>query len=551
MLHRDEEHIAHLTASVANHLNTNGLFSTLSDERNSTDRSSATPSHNDDNETQDMLDEDVKDEVIKNGVQMLEETTTEKKSVEERLKQLDSNFVYIQHQLARVMRQMHVSPCNCATCASVHQKVAGVRQINDPGHMLASLFPNASHQQLQTLVELSKMNKLPSQVVTSAPSSTPTTPSIVAPPYPSQRIGSGYGSNPGGGKIVTSVDRKAVAEYAKMHGGAAAAKKFGVPPPVATYYQRKDSSNSLIPTTPVSAVMPQLPLSAPHGGSATASPGPSSEGDREENGNATPAVSSAFPAFGSQSSVTECSTPSSGGPPNLGQPMFAQSMVDMLKMNAAHATGSPGFLRGRGRGRPKLIGDELDADLVDYMVTVKQSDPHGHLTASQALQIAKQYILDRAPGLLEEHGGHVKLKLTWAMKLVSRITERQKEIELGLPAGTLSNIGRQQLNNLPGGNFMADMMAQNILSQHMFMNLNGIGGAQKGSGSDDSTNGHNEENMHVATPEILNVKELHFPLLANMFENGEKSGLVEGEIPSTNDDDDEEEDGMEIGVGTI
>lgn len=89
-------------------------------------------------------------------------------------------------------------------------------------------------------------------------------------------------------------------------------------------------------------------------------------------------------------------------------------MVDMFRMNAAHATGSPGFLRGRGRGRPKLIGefqfgsafklrikrvplegDELDADLVDYMVTVKQADPHGHLTASQALIIAKQYILEK------------------------------------------------------------------------------------------------------------------------------------------------------------
>ncbi|VDO11272.1 unnamed protein product [Haemonchus placei] len=156
--------------------------------------------------------------------------------------------------------------------------------------------------------------------------------------------------------------------------------------------------------------------------------------------------------------------------------MFSPAMVDMLRMNAAHATGSPGFLRGRGRGRPKLIGDELDADLVDYMVTVKQADPHGHLTASQALIIAKQYILEKAPGLLEEHGGHVKLKLTWAMKLVSRIAERQKEIELGLPAGSLSNMGRHQLNSLnnslTGGGFMADMMTQNILSHHMMMNMN-------------------------------------------------------------------------------
>ena len=46
-------------------------------------------------------------------------------------------------------------------------------------------------------------------------------------------------------------------------------------------------------------------------------------------------------------------------------------MEQHQKLNPAHSTGSPGFLRGRGRGRPKLIGDELDAELVDYMVQVK------------------------------------------------------------------------------------------------------------------------------------------------------------------------------------
>uniref|UniRef100_A0A1I7XBH4 MitMem_reg domain-containing protein n=1 Tax=Heterorhabditis bacteriophora TaxID=37862 RepID=A0A1I7XBH4_HETBA len=76
-----------------------------------------------------------------------------------------------------------------------------------------------------------------------------------------------------------------------------------------------------------------------------------------------------------------------------------------------------------------VLCDELDADLVDYMVTVKQADPHGHLTASQALVIAKQYILEK-------------------------------------------------LNNLnsmtTGGNFMADVMAQNILNQHMMMSMNQV-----------------------------------------------------------------------------
>lgn len=46
-----------------------------------------------------------------------------------------------------------------------------------------------------------------------------------------------------------------------------------------------------------------------------------------------------------------------------------QEMFPLDALNPAH-TGSPGFLRGRGRGRPKLIGDELDAELVEYMVQV-------------------------------------------------------------------------------------------------------------------------------------------------------------------------------------
>lgn len=53
--------------------------------------------------------------------------------------------------------------------------------------------------------------------------------------------------------------------------------------------------------------------------------------------------------------------------------------------------------------------------------------------------------MDKSPGLLEEHGGHVRLKITWAMKLVSRIAEREREIQLGLPAGTLQNMGRKCL----------------------------------------------------------------------------------------------------------
>lgn len=71
---------------------------------------------------------------------------------------------------------------------------------------------------------------------------------------------------------------------------------------------------------------------------------------------------------------------------------------------------------------------------------IKKQNPRQHLTASQALKIAHSYILEKAPGILEEHGGQIKLKITWAMKLVTRIAEREREIQLGLAPGTLQNM---------------------------------------------------------------------------------------------------------------
>lgn len=504
------------------------------DRQCSTDRSiSATPSQSGDDQHQD-LDDDPMSGMMVNGSTTGDTAAQQQDtplSLSQEVAELKNNFVYISHQMTRIMRSLHVTPCMCEMCASKHNSISDQpRPKEDVSHVLSAIFPGATPQQLSGLADLTKLNRTP-----------------VPPP---QRMGSGYANHPGGGKVLVpaAADKRAVAEYARAYGGAAAAKRFGIPPPVSTYYQRKDSNSTLL----ASAV--------------TASPGPSSEGEAdlaaqsasENSGAAAAAAAAAAPSQLNNSSLPNISNPmaslqqqqqtpgalptsqpqtaSASTPATAGQTpaqgMFSPAMVDMFRMNAAHATGSPGFLRGRGRGRPKLIGDELDADLVDYMVTVKQADPHGHLTASQALIIAKQYILEKAPGLLEEHGGHVKLKLTWAMKLVSRIAERQKEIELGLPAGSLSNMGRHQLNSLnnslTGGGFMADMMTQNILSHHMMMNMNQI----KQEAQPGSEEPKEEMQPTVGAPEILNIKELNLPFLNNLFGcSDENSGVIEGELP--------------------
>lgn len=440
-----------------------------------------------------------------------------------RVKKLESNLVFIMHQLTSIMTHLHVKGCECTTC--IHVKQNGVaKKENSASSMLSQLFPNASAQQLKTLMDLSEQNKLPSQIIHQKDHQTGAATPKIEPE--NLKLGQNYQGNGNGGKIHTERHSEPGRKL----------KKLGFPAPVAAYYQRKESAH--IPPTPLSSIPNLITTTATSTVSAntsTASPGPSSSEGSGDDHNDNQIDTVVVPVQSSTVPATPTTTP--------GANLFTQSMVDMIKLNAAaqqqnaaHSTGSPGFLRGRGRGRPKLIGDELDADLVDYMVQLKNADPHGgHFTASQALHMARQYILERAPGLLEEHGGHVKLKLTWAMKLVSRIGERQKEIELGLPAGTLSNMGRNLTNlNPPGNNFMADMMAQNLFSQQLMM-MGGGGGSPKHGKTEKN---QNEENLKMDVsqmPEIVNIKELNLPFLNNFLAelNDNNSGLVDGEVASS------------------
>lgn len=73
---------------------------------------------------------------------------------------------------------------------------------------------------------------------------------------------------------------------------------------------------------------------------------------------------------------------------NNNQEESSKSNGQSLAQLWQNATGSQNnsvnaYLRGRGRGRPKLIGDELDAELVEHIVKMKQRTPNAHLTASQ------------------------------------------------------------------------------------------------------------------------------------------------------------------------
>ncbi|GMT06762.1 hypothetical protein PENTCL1PPCAC_28936, partial [Pristionchus entomophagus] len=297
------------------------------------------------------------------------------------------------------------------------------------------------------------------QSITSA--STPSTP---ANPFAEQNHG-GRRS-----KYCTPEEKREVAEYASKHGAANAARKFGIPASVAAYYQRKLAKIKQNGMQATALVMAQ----------------------------------------------------SLGVPPVHIKPESMPSTADSIEspmMNLDCTPGTPttpSFLRGRGRGRPKLIGDELDAELIEYMVKLKTEHPTFHLNADGALELARDYILKHSPGILKENGGNVELKKTWAMKLVSRIAERQEEIKLGLPAGALNNYGRtglQQLQSLSGvNNIFSDLfnqLAKTPMDQIMMPEITNVKELNLSDFTAFADDSMNEEKEHdgSTTPEVNDVSD--------------------------------------------
>uniref|UniRef100_A0A914CXV6 Uncharacterized protein n=1 Tax=Acrobeloides nanus TaxID=290746 RepID=A0A914CXV6_9BILA len=444
----------------------------------------------------------------------------------EELATIKSNILFLNHQISKILNSLKVDPCECEPCKFITKK-------NNNTNMDSN---SEVKQLLSKILEASRNQNVPTKTESAPTTPMNTTSNVNFDALLNQIAQQSQGNlnmlsalngiqalqngllkgrvpNPGGrkSKYCSPAEKKAVADYAQMHGASAAARKFNIPPPVAAYYHRKEYKQQPIPTN-IQRVPPVVqPAALTINQSVPSSPikfeNKVLNGDTQHFPDGT--TTNGHAAHHQQSVPTPTSAT-----------FNTAEMFHMDGMNPAH-TGSPGFLRGRGRGRPKLIGDELDAELVEYMVQVKQSDPRGHLTASQALMIARDYIMKKAPGLLEEHGGQVKLKLTWAMKLVSRIAERQREIQLGLPAGTLSNMskGTALAAGLAGGNLNA--MTQNLLTEQMNNLLN-----QLNNTANTDASVVNSNNGHITTPQITNVRELKLDNL----DNGNHEEITEQDI---------------------
>uniref|UniRef100_A0A914HZN9 Glucosidase 2 subunit beta n=1 Tax=Globodera rostochiensis TaxID=31243 RepID=A0A914HZN9_GLORO len=345
------------------------------------------------------------------------------------LQTIRANLQILNHQMALLMRTLNVASCTCAECQDA-QRVQ---------HCVALPAANGNSSQLQQLHAAGlNMGGTSGGISSFAPG----TPHNLQQQHQNlfsassgggTDVGSAGDSAPRGrrSKYCTPEEKKAVASYVQCHGATAAARKFNIPPAVAAYYHRKEFKKQGVAARRSS-------VSVHH----------AQQGQQLQAGDGT---------------KVELGDGQQGDESGMEQ-------IGQLWQNNYGG----GYLRGRGRGRPKLIGDELDAELVEYIVQLKQTNPRAHITAAQALVIARKYIAEKAPGLLEENGGQVKLKITWAMKLVTRVQEREREIQLGLPAGSLQNLPRSAFSNAAvGGDQQQSSASSALVNELLGQNLMG------------------------------------------------------------------------------
>ncbi|KAF8371312.1 hypothetical protein PRIPAC_77741 [Pristionchus pacificus] len=375
---------------------------------------------------------------------------------------LKKQFTFLSHQMSAIAAKLAAPPCPCATCAAIGpQFLQGLSVQPHLQHARAACLAAAARTAAAPAAKQSapsengsssgdEIKEIPPPTGSPAvnghhhlPNGTPLTPVLL---QTTANLYAGWGAenNPHGGrksKHCTPEQKIAVAEYAAVHGAANAARKFDIPPSVAAYYHRKLAKAKQIDAT--AAVLGASVLQKTEDGS----------------------------------------------------PVVDLSML----------APSPDV---RQRGRPKMIGDKLDADLMEFMIKVgrlefvyliieineyvskyaKADNPQlQNLRPEVALEMARAYIANHSPTKLKENGGHIDLKLSWAQKLVSRIAERESEIALGLPHGSLSNGGLKQLVNININDLLALASAMPATEEEEPMN---------------------ESNTDIAMPEITSGKEL-------------------------------------------
>lgn len=103
----------------------------------------------------------------------------------------------------------------------------------------------------------------------------------------------------------------------------------------------------------------------------------------------------------------------------------------------------------RVTARQKMLNDELDAALVEYLLELRSQEGHPQWSAEKVLQLSTAYVHKTNPTLLAEDGGHVTLKLTWANNLLARLYQRERDdgIDIDIADGAPSGESVERSNS--------------------------------------------------------------------------------------------------------
>ncbi|KAI6214844.1 hypothetical protein M3Y94_00316200 [Aphelenchoides besseyi] len=452
-------------------------------------RSVSPSSHNEtlQNENDDqLLEDDDQEEEAKPSV-ISENAATE----------MNRQLQFVGHQLVRLIEGLGQRPCTCTGCAkqlnknnpNVHYSS---KKLLNGGQKVNSRNLNAAAIKPMTPIDLNDSHlEAVNQMVNQLSNGT------TGHSFTSSVELNEDGTLKRGrkSKYCSNEEKRVVAEYAEIHGATAAARKFQIPASVAAYYHRKlKKARESTGTAPTSVSLTLFSGQSPQLGYQDSRQKTSNDSD-----------------LGVLSNSDDTKNQQLANNGQLNNPLSLFNMNIEFGENGGRSPASGAvFLRGRGRGRPKLIGDELDYHLVEYMVDVKSRLPGNHLSTSRALEIAKAYIMEKSPHFLREDGGHINLTSTWALKLVSRINERYRNLYGGSDS---QNTDGYSLNSLSSN--LNDFLAQ--LSKQV-------------------------ENQNVdvgAAAEITNEKVLEFPFASVSCESPQSNEMIDYDNAEFNSGDEQ------------
>ncbi|VDP52911.1 unnamed protein product [Soboliphyme baturini] len=82
--------------------------------------------------------------------------------------------------------------------------------------------------------------------------------------------------------------------------------------------------------------------------------------------------------------------------------------------------------RRPGRGRPKLLGDEIDNRLMLTLLKIKKDGIH--ITPSVVAFVVRRLLSTHRHGLLKEEGGEFEVRLAWVRCVMNRFAKLLKDI---------------------------------------------------------------------------------------------------------------------------